>query len=181
MFRSSSAQKFAATKVKQSEEVGQRTSSFQATLEAAVRFGHILLLEDMSEEIDPSVDQVVSKATYVENGVTKIVLGSRALDFDASFRLFLTTKMANPHFLPEVNIKLSVINFTVTFDGLDEQLLAEVVQNLEPQVEATRDQLIIEISGTKNEQFQLQSSILTSLAESNSETILDNEQLISAL
>lgn len=48
------------------------------------------------------------------------MLGSRALDFDSNFKLFLTTKMANPHFLPEVNIKLSVINFTVTFDGLDD-------------------------------------------------------------
>ena len=44
-----------------------------------------------------------------------------------------------------------------------------------------RDSLIIEISGTKNQQFLIQSSILTALAESNSDTILDNEQLISAL
>jgi len=71
-----------------------------------VRFGHVLLLEDMSEEIDPSVDQVITKATYMENGIAKIVLGARAFDFDPNFKLFLTTKMANPHFLPEVSIKL---------------------------------------------------------------------------
>ena len=61
--------------------------------------------------------------------------------------------MANPHFLPEVSIKLTVINFTVTFDGLDEQLLAEAVKNLDPEVEELRTKLILEISAVKNEQF----------------------------
>jgi dynein heavy chain len=93
----------------------------------------------------------------------------------------LTTKLANPHFLPEVSIKLTVINFTVTFDCLDEQLLAEAVKNLEPEVERQRDQLVIEIAQIKNEQFAMQSSILTSLAESNQDTILDNEALIETL
>ena len=89
------------------------------------------------------------------------------MDYHESFRLFLTTKMANPHFLPEVSIKLIVINFTVTFDGLDEQLLAEAVKNLDPEVEELRTKLILEISAVKNEQFMTQSSILNSLAESN--------------
>ena len=73
------------------------------------------------------------------------------MDYHESFRLFLTTKMANPHFLPEVSIKLTVINFTVTFDGLDEQLLGEAVKNLDPEVEELRTKLILEISAIKNE------------------------------
>ena len=44
-----------------------------------------------------------------------------------------------------------------------------------------RNQLIIEISAVKNEQFETQSSILNSLAESNQDTILDNEALIQTL
>jgi hypothetical protein len=32
-----------------------------------------------------------------------------------------------------------VVNFTVTFDGLDEQLLAEAVKKLDPLVEKQRD------------------------------------------
>jgi dynein heavy chain len=49
--------------------------------------------------------------------------------------LFITTKLPNPHFLPEICIKLTVINFTVTFDGLEEQLRADVVINEAPEVE----------------------------------------------
>lgn len=39
------------------------------------------------------------------------------------------TKNSNPSFLPEVFIKLCVINFTVTPAGLQDQLLADVVEN----------------------------------------------------
>ena len=39
----------------------------------------------------------------------------------------MTTKMPNPHYLPEIFIKMTIINFTVTFMGLEEQLLGDVV------------------------------------------------------
>lgn len=173
-------QAFAVSKIEKNG-TKQAVTAFQLTLENAVRFGQVLLLEDMDEEIDPSIEQIVSKAVYLEDGARKIVLGARAVDYDPKFKLFLTTKLPNPHFLPEVSIKLAVINFTVTFDGLDDQLLAEVVLGLEPEVERMRDELIIEISATKNEQFAIQTSILSSLAESSSDTILDNEHLIQTL
>ena len=32
--------------------------------------------------------------------------------------LFITTKLANPHYLPEIFIKVTIINFTVTQEGL---------------------------------------------------------------
>jgi dynein heavy chain len=31
-----------------------------------------------------------------------------------NLQLYITTKMANPHYLPEVCIKVTLINFTVT-------------------------------------------------------------------
>ena len=61
--------------------------------------------------------------------------GDRGIEYNEDFKLYLTTKLANPHYLPEIFIRTLVINFTVTFDGLDEQLLADVVINLDPEVE----------------------------------------------
>lgn len=40
-----------------------------------------------------------------------------------SLRFYMTSKMANPHYLPEVCIKVTIINFTVTISGLEDQLL----------------------------------------------------------
>jgi len=65
--------------------------------------------------------------------------------------MFLTTKLANPHYLPEIFIKTMIINFTVTFEGLNEQLLADVVNNLAPEVEKQRDSLVLEITRIQNE------------------------------
>lgn len=49
-------------------------------------------------------------------------------------RLYVYTKIANPLFTPEIFIKLAVINFTVTLEGLEDQLLAAVVENEIPEV-----------------------------------------------
>lgn len=54
--------------------------------------------------------------------------GDNDIDYDPGFRLFMTTKLPNPHYLPEVCIKVTVINFTVTMQGLEDQLLGEVVR-----------------------------------------------------
>lgn len=57
----------------------------------------------------------------------------------------MTTKMANPHYAPEVCIKVTIINFTVTFSGLEEQLLVDVVKKERPEVEKQRDQIIVQM------------------------------------
>ena len=42
----------------------------------------------------------------------------------------MTTAMGNPHYLPAVCIQVTLINFIVTFDGLQEQLLSSVVKQV---------------------------------------------------
>ena len=45
-------------------------------------------------------------------------------------RLYLATSLSNPHFLPAICIQVTLINFTVTFDALQEQLLSSVVKQV---------------------------------------------------
>lgn len=40
------------------------------------------------------------------------------VEFDENFRLFIVTKTPNPNLLPEIFIRVTVINFTVTELGL---------------------------------------------------------------
>jgi dynein heavy chain, axonemal len=129
--------------------------------------GGVVLFEDLDEFIDPSLDQIVSKAVFIRDEVLQINFDSKNIEYNDDFQLFLTTKLANPHYMPEIFIKTTIINFTVTFEGLNEQLLADVVINLEPEVEQQRDALVIEISRIQSEKYFLQSSILDELAESN--------------
>ena len=53
-------------------------------------------------------------------------------------RLILQTKLANPHYKPEMQAQATLINFTVTRDGLEDQLLAEVVATERPDLEKTK-------------------------------------------
>lgn len=43
--------------------------------------------------------------------------------------------MANPHYKPEIQAQTTLINFTVTRDGLEDQLLAQVVNQERPDLE----------------------------------------------
>ena len=58
----------------------------------------------------------------------------------------MTTKMPTPHYIPEVCIKTTIINFTVTPAGLEDQLLVEVVRCERIELEEKRITLILEIS-----------------------------------
>lgn len=42
------------------------------------------------------------------------MLGSSEVDYDPHFRMYLTTKLANPQFNPAAYAKAVVINYTVT-------------------------------------------------------------------
>lgn len=82
----------------------------------------------MLEAIDPGLDPILMHSEFVgEGGIKQIRLGDSVKDYDVNFRLYMTSKMPNPHYPPEVCIKVTLINFTVTFEGLEEQLLGDVV------------------------------------------------------
>jgi dynein heavy chain len=94
--------------------------------------------------------------------------------------LYMTTKMANPHYLPEVCIKVTIINFTVTTSGLEDQLLSDVVSLERPDLESQRAALVSQINSDKNQLISLETKILKLLFQSEG-NILDDEELIEAL
>jgi len=69
-------------------------------------------------------------------------MGQSDIDYMKDFNLYLTTKLPNPHYLPEISMMCNLINFTVTIQGLEEQLLNAVVLLEKPQIERQKERLI---------------------------------------
>ena len=81
----------------------------------------------MGEELDPILEPVLLKQTFKSGGVISINLGDNVIEYNDTFRFFVTTKHTNPHYLPELSTKVTLINFMITFEGLREYLLNLVV------------------------------------------------------
>ena len=116
-----------------------------------------------------------------DGGVMQIKLGDSVKDYDPAFRLYMTSKMPNPHYPPEVCIKVTLINFTVTFEGLEEQLLGDVVVKEKPEVEAKRDEIVLQMAEDKKTLKSIENNILKMLNDSSIEQILDEDTLIEVL
>ena len=52
-----------------------------------------------------------------------IRLGDKIIEYSKDFKLFITTKLRNPHYLPEISTKVTLLNFMITSEGLQDQLL----------------------------------------------------------
>lgn len=61
-----------------------------------------------------------------------------------TIRLYITTKLRNPHYLPDISVKVVLLNFMITPIGLEDQLLGVVVAKDRPDLEAEKNQLIIQ-------------------------------------
>ena len=155
------------------------TASFLRDVISAVRIGNPVLVEDLEEDVDPAIDPILLKQQFkTDGGLWQIRLGDATIDFDDKFNLFMTTKLPNPHYIPEICIKVTLINFTVTFDGLQQQLLGDVVVAERPDVEKQRDEIVLTMAADAKTLQELENNILKLLSEATLEEILDKDDLI---
>uniref|UniRef100_A0A803SX01 Dynein axonemal heavy chain 6 n=1 Tax=Anolis carolinensis TaxID=28377 RepID=A0A803SX01_ANOCA len=155
-------------------------TGFLRTLENSIRLGLPVLLEELKETLEPALEPILLKQTFISGGRLLIRLGDADIDYDRNFKFYMTTKMPNPHYLPEVCIKVTIINFTVTRSGLEDQLLSDVVRLERPELEDQRTQLIVSINSDKNQLKAIEEKILKMLFTSEG-NILDKEELINTL
>ena len=99
------------------------------------------------------------------------------MDYDPSFKLYFITRLPNPKFSPELQAKTTLIDFTVTLKGLEEQLLGKVIGREQKALEEQLNQVLEEVNSNSKSLVQLDASLLERLT-SNSGNLLEDEELI---
>ena len=111
-------------------------------LERCVEQGKSVLIENLENAIDASIQPIYARQ-IIKRGRTSIIkMGDKELTLDPTFNLFLHTKLSNPHYPPEIQAECTLINFTVTEAGLEDQLLALVVKKERPDLAQQKEELI---------------------------------------
>uniref|UniRef100_A0A8C4EGR3 Dynein axonemal heavy chain 12 n=1 Tax=Dicentrarchus labrax TaxID=13489 RepID=A0A8C4EGR3_DICLA len=153
---------------------------YMRTLENCIQFGTPLLLENVGEELDPSLEPLLLKQTFKQGGVDCIRLGESVIEYSCDFRFYITTKLRNPHYLPELATKVSLLNFMITPEGLEDQLLGIVVAKERPELEEERNALILQSAANKRQLKEIEDKILETL-QSSEGNILEDESAIQIL
>nr|XP_034492395.1 dynein heavy chain 3, axonemal [Marmota flaviventris] len=155
-------------------------ATYVRTLENALQFGTPVLLENVGEELDAFIEPILLKATFKQQGVEYMRLGENIIEYSRDFKLYITTRLRNPHYLPEVAVKVCLLNFMITPLGLQDQLLGIVAAKEKPELEEKKNMLIVESAQNKRQLKEIEDKILEvlSLSEGN---ILEDETAIKVL
>lgn len=155
-------------------------SNYVRTLESALQFGTPVLLENVGTELDAFIEPILLKSTFRQQGVEYMRLGENIIEYSKDFKLYITTRLRNPHYLPEIAVKVCLLNFMITPLGLQDQLLGIVAAKEKPELEEKKNKLIVESAKNKKQLKEIEDKILEvlSLSEGN---ILEDETAIKIL
>lgn len=108
-------------------------------LEAGIRNGNPVLIENIGEDMDPAIEPLLQKQIVIKGNSMTLKLGDSVIEYSKDFKFLLTTKLRNPHYLPEVSTKVTLINFMITMEGLSDQLLGIVVEKENPDLQTKKE------------------------------------------
>ncbi|XP_006824996.1 dynein axonemal heavy chain 8-like, partial [Saccoglossus kowalevskii] len=132
---------------------------FRNHLEDGLSLGSPLLIEDVAEELDPALDNVLEK-NFIKSGSTyKVKVGDKECDISA---------------------RTSIIDFTVTLKGLEDQLLGRVIQTEKQELESERVKLMKDVTANKRKMQELEDNLLYRLTSTQG-SLVEDVSLISVL
>jgi len=107
-------------------------------------------------------------------------MGDKQLPYNNNFRFFITTKIRNPYYPPEIFTRTTVVNFAIKEEGLEDQLLDVIIRMEKPKLKELKDSLVINIDRGKKTLVELEDELLRLLNESEG-SLLENDELFQTL
>ena len=94
-------------------------NNYLKMIENAVQYGYPVLLENILDDIDPALDPILTKSVFNEFGANYIKLGDNIVQYSNNFRFFMTTRLRNPHYLPEISTKVRIFKTNFVFRKIE--------------------------------------------------------------
>ena len=156
------------------------SSKLKDQLEFAMSEGKALIIANVEGEVDPMLDPVLEKQIITRARSRYINVSDTLMEYNEDFMLYMTTRLPNPHFSPELQARTTIIDFAVTQDGLEEQLLGRVIQKEQKSLEDQLNAVLEAVRMNKKSLIQLDALLLQRLSE-NDGNLLEDLELIQVL
>ncbi|KAF2975518.1 hypothetical protein EK904_012304, partial [Melospiza melodia maxima] len=130
--------------------------------------------------IDPQGQGKIWIKNKEKNNGLQVKVGDKEVDLMKGFTLYMTTKVANPVYTPEISARTTVIDFTVTMKGLEDQLLGRVILTEKQELEAERIKLMEQVTSNKRKMQELEDNLLCRLTSTEG-SLVEDESLIEVL
>ena len=174
------AHRWILAKEKENLKITGMSGKFMEHVRFCLENGISILIENIENEVDPELDPVLEKQT-IQKGRNKVVMVSgQSTEWTDSFKLFMTSRLGNPHFSPELAAKTTIIDFTVTIGGLEQQLLGRVLSKEQRSLEESLQQLLEEITANAKSLEQYNKNLLERLSKTEG-NLIDDTELIEVL
>jgi len=160
--------------------IDPKTPDVLRTFENCIGFGTPVLMQDILEEIDPVLEPILGKNLVKRGGNYTIKVGDKEVDYNPDFRFYLTTKLANPHYPPEISTKATIINFSVLQSGLEDQLLGLFIKKEKEELEIKKGEVVMMVATGKNKLVELEDLILFQLSTVTG-SLIDNIEVCDTL
>jgi dynein heavy chain len=157
-----------------------KDADYLKKMENAIQKGQTILLQDVGEYLDPTLDNVLNKSLIQHGKRWAVKFGANEIEYNMKFQLYITTRLPNPHYTPEISTKVNVVNFIVVESGLEEQCLGIVVRAETPQLEVQKNEKLTAITKGREEILKLEDQILARLNDDKI-NLLEDEELVQQL
>lgn len=111
------------------EVLNQNDDRFTYNLELGVRFGKILIVEDVTQSFTASLLSLIAMRIHSRFNKKMLHIGNKLIDLHEDFRLILITSTEIRQLNGDINANITIVPFTLTASGMTGKL-RNVFENL---------------------------------------------------
>lgn len=138
------------------EILNQNDDRFTYNLELGVRFGKVLIIDDVTQNFTASLLSLLTMRVHSRFNKRMMHIGNKFIDLHEDFRLVLTTSNEVKQLSGDINANVTIIPFTLTSSGLTDQLLSRWISIKHPETESKRVELLQNEGKLMQEKIKLQ-------------------------